>query len=959
MQTARPTDVSRRAFLQFAAVSGVTAVLTPLAEVMAREGASDIVSPDKAFLQDTTVGHPPQWFDGTRARFRRDGIPKVTGEKVFAIDVRARDMPGWPREQSHAMLLRVPRADRIFEGIDLSILDADLVPDVIVTAEDLARDHVEMVEADFYGELLLATGETPVVLGQAVALLIWHDYNRYRLGKRRLKFNDDAIRWGRVTGPVAREPYGGARFVRVSGTTPEAPDRYSALRDAIVFAEFDGDTPLWPTADASGDAAARALHHAQQLRRELDSPGEGVRVWRRQYLSQYVDPAALETDNGNAWYDQATSTLHVVTGTQSPYTNAQHIMTMVKRSHFALGRLNFHPGYTVGYGQKEHHAFPYYVAVAALYGDGHAVRLAQDRHEHFQSAIKRHPFHIDTRIAVDERTGRFMSLASDLTGNGGGRMNFSPSVGQVAATALQSIYYFPRNDIAVSVRASRAPLAGSMRGYGTLQAMVSTELLVDEIAHDLGIDAIELRRRNLLRAGMKNTQGAIPAGALRSGELLDAAQVDPLWQERVARKAEWEAAHPGHLYGVGFSCVHKDYGTGAEAALALIEFDPAGKLHMRHVASEIGCGATTSQMLVPIRYLGRPADTADFAAIDWPSLQLDSNDEPYTMTQGEQDRAALDPHWVPRITSPRSASNSAYYFSHATLEAARALFELGLWPAALSIWQEGVGGGQAAPLFVRREDAVWHEGRLIASGLKPLEFGELAARAHEFGFVTGVTVHTFNRWAWASASFEIDGRDYDAPIDAMSVRWGTRASDGIKASTRDAGYVFQPRKSVKYPPVQRNNASVVYYAPVATLVELAVNSGSGQVTILSHRSWLDCGTPIVPELVSGQLQGGIAMGIGHALYEELPLYEDGPGNGTWNFNRYRLPRASDVAVWSQQGHTLAPLSPSDPAKGIAEVVMIPIVAAIGAAVHMATGRRLYEFPLTAARIRESMEEANG
>ncbi|KZS22579.1 xanthine dehydrogenase [Wohlfahrtiimonas chitiniclastica] len=56
---------------------------------------------------------------------------------------------------------------------------------------------------------------------------------------------------------------------------------------------------------------------------------------------------------------------------------------------------------------------------------------------------------------------------------------------------------------------------------------------------------------------------------------------------------------------------------------------------------------------------------------------------------------------------------------------------------------------------------------------------------------------------------------------------------------------------------------------------------------------------IVPQLVSGQIQGGTAMGIGHALMEELPLYDDGPGNGTWNFNRYILPRAKDVAVWQQ------------------------------------------------------------
>lgn len=375
---------------------------------------------------------------------------------------------------------------------------------------------------------------------------------------------------------------------------------------------------------------------------------------------------------------------------------------------------------------------------------------------------------------------------------------------------------------------------------------------------------------------------------------------------------------------------------------------------MRHVVSEIGCGATTSQMLVPAEHLGRPADDVEFAVIDWPSLPLVSNNEPYTMSQEEQDRLSQDPRWVPRITSPRSASNSAYYLSHATREAARQLFERGLWKAAVSIWTEGIGGGQAAPLVLRRENAEWREGMLVAGGLQPLSLEQLAERAHARGFITGVTVHTFNRWAWAEAEFEVEGERFTAPIDALSVKWGERATPDKKAQMTDGGYAFQPRQRVSYPPVQRNNAAVTYYAPVATLVELSVNSGNGEVKLLSHKSWMECGNMIVPELVSGQLQGGIAMGIGHALYEDLPRYEDGPGNGTWNFNRYRLPRASDVAVWTQEGHVLPPLSETDPPKGIAEVVMIPVVAAIANGVHHATGHRFYNYPLKAERIQQAL-----
>ena len=96
------------------------------------------------------------------------------------------------------------------------------------------------------------------------------------------------------------------------------------------------------------------------------------------------------------------------------------------------------------------------------------------------------------------------------------------------------------------------------------------------------------------------------------------------------------------------------------------------------------------------------------------------------------------------------------------------------------------------------------------------------------------------------------------------------------------------------------------------------------------------------------------MGIGHALHEYLPLYEDGPGNGTWNFNRYTLPRAKDVAVWKQTGEVLPALSDTDPPKGMAEVVMIAVVPAIVNAIAHATGLRFRELPVTAEKVRAAL-----
>ena len=183
------------------------------------------------------------------------------------------------------------------------------------------------------------------------------------------------------------------------------------------------------------------------------------------------------------------------------------------------------------------------------------------------------------------------------------------------------------------------------------------------------------------------------------------------------------------------------------------------------------------------------------------------------------------------------------------------------------------------------------------------------------------------------------------------MRYGDRATAAKQAlATTPNRYQVLDRRSVSLPPTVNNNAMVGYNTAVGTLAELAVDAASGKVALLTHHTILECGDMLVPQLVSGQIQGGTASGIGLALHEELPLYEDGPGDGTWNFNRYRLPRGSDVAVWAQTADVLPPLSDSEPPKGMAEVVMIPIIAAIVNGIAHAIDHRFRTLPVTPDRV---------
>src|SRR5437870_3608750 len=208
---------SRRQVMGASLIGGIAVYLAPLG------------SRAFAALFEEQLLMRPAWNDGV-LKYRIDGTSKVTGEKVFARDIRARDMPHWPQQQSHALVLRVTKADRSYAGFDLSALSGELAPDRVVTAADLTRDGLAF--PDFYGEdMLLPEGKTPAYLGQAVAILIYHEFSRFRFAKEKVQFNEAVIRYGAVT-PLRRNPWGAARFVRVGGRAPYDDDVFSCLKQA-------------------------------------------------------------------------------------------------------------------------------------------------------------------------------------------------------------------------------------------------------------------------------------------------------------------------------------------------------------------------------------------------------------------------------------------------------------------------------------------------------------------------------------------------------------------------------------------------------------------------------------------------------------------------------------------------------------------------------------------------------
>ena len=102
------------------------------------------------------------------------------------------------------------------------------------------------------------------------------------------------------------------------------------------------------------------------------------------------------------------------------------------------------------------------------------------------------------------------------------------------------------------------------------------------------------------------------------------------------------------------------------------------------------------------------------------------------------------------------------------------------------------------------------------------------------------------------------------------------------------------------------------------------------------------------------MDGAFAMGVGHALLEDLPPFEEGPSNGRWNLNRYHVALARDCAIGRIEKIILPPESPDAPARGIAEVVLCPVAPAIANAVAHAIGKRFHDLPITPEKVRAEL-----
>lgn len=398
-------------------------------------------------------------------------------------------------------------------------------------------------------------------------------------------FHGHAVAW--VLGETLEAARLGAAAVEVE--LDELPSVIT-LKEAIAAESFHGARPLMVTGDIDAGFA------------------DSTHVFSGEFQFSDQEHFYLETHAALAYIDEAEQ-VFIQSSTQHP-SETQEIVAHVLglHSHEVTVQCLRMGG---GFGGKEMqpHGF---AAIAALGAKltGRPVRVRLNRTQDLTMSGKRHGFHADWKIGFDA-DGRIQALDATLTSDGGWSLDLSEPVTARALCHIDNTYWIPNARVAGRIAQTNKVSNTAFRGFGGPQGMLVIEDILGRVAPLLGLDPMELRKRNFYQPGLGQ---ATPYGQ----PVPQAERIAAVWQQvendggiadRKREIAAFNAAHPhtkralaitGIKFGISFNL------TAFNQAGALVLIYKDGSVLINHGGTEMGQGLHTKMLQVAATTLGIP-----------------------------------------------------------------------------------------------------------------------------------------------------------------------------------------------------------------------------------------------------------------------------------------------------------------------------------------------------------------
>jgi CO/xanthine dehydrogenase Mo-binding subunit len=506
---------------------------------------------------------------------RTDAVAKVTGAAVYTVDVTMPDM-------LHARVLRSDRAHARIDDIDTSAALA--LPGVVavVVGSDLSSlfprfghivpDHAILAidKVRYYGE--------PVALIVATDLMVAADA---------LSLVD-------------------VRYTEL----PAVLDTDAALADDSALVHETGYSGVSATPVVVSEYSHRNVAH--EVERGWGDPdgafAEAHLVVETRTHHPMLYAYAMEPYNAVARFTDGA--LEVVSTAQHPFMVARDLARVFS---LPLSQVRVTAPYVGGgYGSKSYTKVEPLTAVGA-WATGRAVKLVLDVEESiYTTRADSADVVVRTGFAAD---GTILVRDFELVLDTGAYADNSPLVLDKAVNRCFGPYRIPNLRVRGKAVYTNTSPASSYRGFGAFQGNLAGETNIDQGAERLGIDAAELRRRNLLLRGERLMPG------LRGMDADLVADLDLLVDELDAGPAP-----AGRLRGVGFGCAATDAGA-VPSSTALVKMQSDGSIVVLTGSTELGQGSRTVLAQIAAEELG-----LDMAAVR--VLQSDTATTPFERTTG-------------------------------------------------------------------------------------------------------------------------------------------------------------------------------------------------------------------------------------------------------------------------------------------------------------------------------------
>ncbi|MCC6194885.1 MAG: xanthine dehydrogenase family protein, partial [Burkholderiales bacterium] len=310
------------------------------------------------------------------------------------------------------------------------------------------------------------------------------------------------------------------------------------------------------------------------------------------FRTPFQEHAFLEPEVGLAWVDE-NEVVNIRMSTQV----IEHFRSIAEAIGVAHNKVRI-LGALVGggFGGKEDLTVEVYLALLARH-TGRPVRLEYSREDSFVGHGKRHPFKLTYRTGVT-KDGKITALDVQAIADAGAYVYLSPYVLLYCAIAAPGPYRVDNLNVRMRAFATNNMYTSAFRGFGGMQACAAYEQQMDEIARHIGMDRLELRRRNLLKTGEPISTGFVPPSAI--------------WTDRCMEQAWAALGEPtpsrGPLRtGRGIAVYQQSYGRLTflhDTSEAWVGVEVDGTVVIRSGVTDIGAGQVSALGQIVAEVLG-------------------------------------------------------------------------------------------------------------------------------------------------------------------------------------------------------------------------------------------------------------------------------------------------------------------------------------------------------------------